>query len=158
MTSKKSQYNSSFAILGRDLIQSPSWRKMSINCKRLIDFLMNEHLSKGGKENGSLKATYDQLVEFGISRRLIHRTISEAEDFGLIRAERGGRKGCVNHISTFTVTFLRTIKNGREVSPTHDWKLVHQDVFIRYSKPKKSKPPLRSEPITVPHHNSSQFH
>ena len=151
------KFSSSFLMLQRDLLCSPSWRQMSINCKRLIDFLLEEHLSKGGRENGALKATYDQLVATGISRRLIHKTISEAEDLGLIRAERGGRRGCANHISTFTVTFVRTFQNGREVQPTHDWKKVQ--IPQSSSRIRKNlKSPLRSVTITVPQHDHPQFH
>ena len=65
----------------------------SVNCMRLIDFLEIEHLQHGGKENGSLLAPYSQLVYFGITRRLIAGAIREAERSGLLRVERGGKKG-----------------------------------------------------------------
>ena len=111
----------SFLMLDRELIVSPAWRSMSINCKRLLDFLCEEHLSKGGRENGKLMATYDQLVISGIPRRLVHRTITEAEQLGLIDVERGGRKGCVNHVSTFMVNFLPTFSGKHWKSPKGGW-------------------------------------
>ena len=87
--------NTPFVQLTRDLIASPSWCSMSINCRRLIDFLMVENMNHAGLENGKLLATYDQLVKWGIPRGYIHQTITEAERLGLLLAERGGRKGCV---------------------------------------------------------------
>ena len=147
-----------FVMCTRELIDSPSWRRMSINCKRLIDFLMSEHLSKGGRENGDLKATYDQLVAAGISRRYVNRTISEAEDLGLLWVERGGRRGCVNDVSTFTLTFTRTMRNGRAVPPTNDYlKLTAQEVDELLSR-RISKSTLRRGTHPVPLGDSTQFH
>src|SRR5689334_19319791 len=78
-----------------ELLSSPAWRPRSINCVRLIEFLLLEHMAHGGVENGNLLATYDRLAAFGLSRRLISQAINEAEELGLVRAQRGGRKGWV---------------------------------------------------------------
>lgn len=148
----------SFVMLNREFLLSPSWRLMSINCKRLIDFLFAEHLSKGGCENGNLKATYDQLAAAGIARRLIHRTISEAEEFGLIRVERGGRKGCVNHLSTFLVTFLHTSKNGSRIQPKDDWKLLSRADVIERQRRLKIKTTILADTTTVPQTACARLH
>ena len=153
----KYKKNRSFIKLDRDFINSPPWRNLSINGKRLIDFLWEEHLSKGGRENGKLKATYDQLVEVGIPRRLVHRTITETESFGLIRVERGGRRGCVNHISTYTVTFL-PLYNGRWMNPPNDWKKISQAEILSFQKIYKIKSRLRHETTTVSQSDNPQLH
>jgi hypothetical protein len=44
------------------LIESDAWRCLGINDRRVIDFLMREHMRHGGKENGKLKAPQHQLV------------------------------------------------------------------------------------------------
>jgi hypothetical protein len=134
-----------FIKLNRSLLKSLSWQRMSVNCRRLVDFLMLEHLGKGGKHNGELFATYDQLVASGISRRLIHPTLSEAEHLGLIRVERGRRRGCTNHHSKFLVTFLPLYKDGKFMNPLDDWKEVKLDDTVR-----KSKSTLRNGTSTVP--------
>jgi hypothetical protein len=134
---------------------------MSINCKRLIDCLIEEHLSKGGRENGSLIATYDQLVAAGIARRLIHRTISEAEALGLTRVERGGRKGFVNHLSTFTLTFLPTHSKGGSKdywrSPTDDWRSITLNEIVTFQRNNGIKSWLRYDTNTVPQHSNLQL-
>jgi hypothetical protein len=45
-----------FVMLPRELIASDAWRSLGINGRRLIDFLLLEHMGHGGKENGKLKA------------------------------------------------------------------------------------------------------
>jgi len=93
---------------------------------------MREHMNHAGKENGRLLATYDQLVEFGIGRRMIHSTISEAEALGLITVERGGRRGyAASDLNKFTLTFL-PVRNpdpqvrGHYVQAPNDWKAVDE--------------------------------
>ena len=116
-----------FVTLSRELLSSPAWRGMSINCRRLIDFLVIEHLNHAGPENGNLCATYDQLVAFGIPRRLIHISMDEAEMLKLVFIERGARKSSgLSHMNRFTLTFVRQrIQTGERVGyvpPSGEWK------------------------------------
>lgn len=112
-----------------DLLQSPAWRGRSINCIRLIEFLLIEHMGHGGMENGRLAAPYNHLVAFGITRRLIPGAISEAEERGLIDVDRGGRRGTVyNDVSRYRLTFYatRTKDAGTGwwtwIAPTDEWR------------------------------------
>jgi hypothetical protein len=117
-----------FIQLSLELITSPAWRGRSIHCARLIDFLIIEHLRHGGSENGSLFATYDQLVEFGLHRRYVHGAITEAELLGLVVVDRGGRKGRTEtHVSKFRLTFLISREFNETghpyfAKPTGDWR------------------------------------
>ncbi len=103
----------------RDFVASPSWRLQSINCRRLIDALLLDHIAHAGTENGNLMATYDQLVGFGAGRRHIRRAIEEAEYLGLIRYSRGGRWAGTNQPARFRLTFYAD-KDG--TPPTNEWK------------------------------------
>lgn len=110
-----------------ELLSSPAWRGQSINCRRLIEFIELEHLKHGGNENGSLLAPYNQLAKFGIGRRLIHESIREAEQRGLVKVERGGRRGIVlTDVNRFTLTYYwtKTRKGGLWdwQPPTDNWK------------------------------------
>lgn len=117
-----------FVQLARALLQSDAWRKQSVNCRKLMDFLMCEHMNHGGLENGFLYCTYDQLQAWGIGRRLIHPTITEAEKRGLIEVHRGGRKGFAQtHLSRYRITFLKSKaldEQGRAYykASTNEWK------------------------------------
>jgi hypothetical protein len=139
-----------FVQLTGELLSSPAWCSMTINCRRLIDFLMIEQLNHAGQENGNLCATYDQLVDFGIPRRLVHRTITEAERLKLIDVERGGRKNSgISPLSRFTITFfpMRKAGNGAQgfYEPTHEWRSITEEEAqrIRESIMPRKKTTLR---------------
>jgi hypothetical protein len=109
------------------LIASPAWRAQSINCRRLIDFLEIEHMHHGGMDNGRLLAPFNQLQASGIGRRLIAPAVREAERLGLVRVERGGKKGRqVTAVSRYTLTSLWSRTKSGDMwiwhEPTNDWK------------------------------------
>ena len=119
-----------FVQLSVELFSSPAWRALSINGRRLVDFLLIRHMQHGGSENGNLVATYDELEEFGIARRLLHKTIQDVERLGLIIVERGGRKGFTQtHFSRFRLTFLpdRCVSDRGVIyfgEPTNEWRQI----------------------------------
>ena len=88
--------------LTRDLLASDAWRTMSGRARKVIDFLMLEHMAKGGRHNGKLKAPYRQLEECGITPRLVRTSIAEAEELGLIECGRGGMRVA----TTYGLTWL----------------------------------------------------
>ena len=111
------------------LLQSSAWQNRSINCRRLLDFLAIEDVSNAGRKNGSLNATYGQLRAFGIPQRKITEAILEAEALGLIEVEHGPRIGAMSRMSRFRLTYTQVYKDGRPLSPTHEWKkLSGEDV------------------------------
>ena len=88
--------------LTRDLLRSPAWRGLGINARRLVDFLLVEHMNHGGKSNGFLLAPRYQLEEAGIGHRHITAAIDEARAAQLITVKRGaGRRP-----STFALAWL----------------------------------------------------
>ncbi len=99
---------------------SPAWRNRSINTIRLIDFLQIEHRNHAGLENGNLKATYDQLVEYGLTRSGIKFAIIEAGFLGLVKVTfKGGRFAGNNQPSTYRLTFYADKDGGLA---TNEWK------------------------------------
>ena len=77
----------------RELLSSEAWRSMAVNTRKLVDFLMLEHISQGGKENGKLMAPRHQLEAFGIGARHVSPAIEEAVSLGLVDVKRGiGRR------------------------------------------------------------------
>lgn len=123
-----------FAPLPLDLLESDAWRGMSVNCWRLVTRLMAEHMAHAGQMNGHLIVSYDQLVEWGIGRRLVAGAIREGEQRGLVRVRRGGKRNQVtDHLSRYTLTFYPILRmppgeNAYHVWPSDEWK--------RYRDPK----------------------
>ena len=109
-----------WAWLTTELLASPAWRMRSINTVRLIDFLLIEHRNHAGGENGNLLATYDQLTDYGLSRRWIKAAILEAVFLGLVKVtHEGGMYAGNNQPSTYRLTFYAS----RDGSPaTNEWK------------------------------------
>lgn len=92
-----------------ELRRSKAWQGRSIGCVKLIEYLELEHLQHGANDNGSLHAPYSQLVEFGLSRKMINPAILEAEARGLIKVDRGGLKGrTLSEMNRFTLTYAWT--------------------------------------------------
>ncbi len=109
-----------------ELMCSPAWRAMSVNTRRLVDFLQVEHRQHAARENGNLKATYDGLVAHGLTRSKIRPATEEAEFLGLIRFERGGRWAGTNQPSRFRLTFYADKDRN---PPTNEWKAKTQEVI-----------------------------
>jgi hypothetical protein len=155
MTRRKTE---PFVMLTAALIGSPAWRTMGINVKRLIDFLIEEHLSHGGRENGGLLAPWNQLETRGIGRRFIAQTVEEAVRRGLLDV----RKGVGRTPSRYTLTFLPTFIGQVEQPPSDRWReyrdpadavAVHQGEPERctkvHHKSRSGSPSCTTNPVVV---------
>jgi hypothetical protein len=120
----------SWAWLTRDLLNSDAWSGMSLHCRRFVDFLILDHCSHGGRENGNLQATYDQLVRYGIPRKRIANAIREAVARGLVEVMRkGGLFGMEARRTTslYRLTWYGTISPARY--PTNEWSSFKEGKF-----------------------------
>ena len=113
---KKIAPGDTFVRITRGMLESATWPLLNINARRLLDFLMLEHLRHGGKENGKLLAPWDQLVVFGIGRRLIGEAIKDAKVLGFIDVKEGiGRAP-----STYTLTWAADARRHDADQPVAD--------------------------------------
>jgi hypothetical protein len=65
--------------------ESPAWRSLSNNARRVLDRLEVEHMKHGGAENGNLVCTYDDFERAGIKRRSVSSAIRGCVDFGFLQ-------------------------------------------------------------------------
>jgi hypothetical protein len=91
-----------FIKMPRELLESDAFGSLGISGFRLLRFLMIEHMRRGGRQNGYLKAPYRQLVAFGIGTHQLAAAISEAEEHGLIECHRYGLRVA----TTYALTWL----------------------------------------------------
>ena len=91
----------SYIWLTRQLLESEAWHSLDLYTRRLLDFLMLEHLRHAGQANGKLKAPYRQLHTFGIWDRFISSTITRAEELGLVVCYRGGMRTATEYRLTW---------------------------------------------------------
>ena len=135
-----------WAWLTRELLTSEAWRGLRVNGRRLVDFLLVEHMNHAALENGRLVATYAQLVRAGLSRGEITPAIRECEALGLIRVEHGGRWNKTNQASRFRLTFYAD-HDGEPA--TNDWKRTTRETVAKFRDREKQN--RRSETgTTVP--------
>lgn len=97
-----------------------AWR-LSVNAYRILMFLLEEHMSHAGTENGQLAAPYNQLEGLGIRRNSIRPALSELIEAGLIRRTD---EGYLRHLALYELTFLHTRdrETGVSVAASHLWK------------------------------------
>jgi hypothetical protein len=135
-----------FAKMPRELLESDAWREMGINARRIVDFLLIEHMKHGGRRNGFLLAPRRQLECFGVSARHVSGALDEAENLGFIDCRRGrGRRP-----SIYTLTWL-PLSDGRK--PSNRWRaclphLVSPNILV--GLPKGSITGIRREVIKAP--------
>ncbi len=136
--------DAAFVQLSYELLNSPAWRCMSLPCRKLLEFLMLEHMTHGGAQNSELFATYDQLEKFGIARSHINKTLREAEILGLVVIDRRGRQARNrNYITYYKLTFLPyRFMNEKGVkmysSPDNEWRAI-KDADAEAIKGRKPK-------------------
>jgi hypothetical protein len=115
MKKKNQTIPTPFVWMSRELLQSDAWRSQNIHVRRLIDFLLLEHLRHGGKKNGLLKAPQRQLYAFGIWQHDAAPAIVRAEESGLIACIRGGMRIA----TTYRLTWL---PGHNDSAPTNEWR------------------------------------
>jgi hypothetical protein len=115
-----------WCVYTREMLLSPAFREMSVNCRRFINALEVENMSHAGMENGNLLMPYNQLERWWhVPRRLIRQTIDEAIERGLIEERRGLR---LSYAKSTPTRFRLTFRPTREGSPmqwvaaTNEWR------------------------------------
>jgi hypothetical protein len=111
-----------------EMHMSPAFRKMSVACREFIQYLEVQNMHSAGHDNGRLKATHRQLIEWGINAGRVTAAINEAVERGLVEKIVGGYRGHGRNWPTmFRLTYYgtkRTTVSGawEWVEPSDDWK------------------------------------
>ncbi len=106
------------------MLESEAHRSLGINARRLLDFLMIEHMHHAGTENGNLLAPYNQLVKFGIPRSEISKAIDALIASGFVEVARGERLGGRPGASRYRLTWL---PKAEGTPATNRWRQVTRD-------------------------------
>lgn len=121
-----------------EMIESDAWRSQHINTRRLVDFLVREHMRHGGAENGLLKAPQHQLELFGIGARYIAEAIAQADVLGFVDVRRNGMRAA----TTYTLTWLPT-HDGEPA--TNRWRSYRSPALRPLPAPKSRNLPLKGK-------------
>jgi hypothetical protein len=114
----------------REMIESPAYRVLSLQARKILRRLEIEHCSHGGAENGRLPCTYDDFVRYGCWRKGITEALIEACALGFVRIISIGKRpyGDVpGRPSTYRLTYLHT----HDGAATHEWKKIESIEMAR---------------------------
>lgn len=108
-----------------EMLESGAMRTLSINGRRILDRIKLEHMAHGGLENGRLKVTWLDFEKYGVSPRLIGKSILEAVAVGLLAIEQPGRRvhgKDMGASAQYRLTYLPVSDAGSFCPPTNEWK------------------------------------
>lgn len=115
--------------LGRNLrmLDSPAWRALSDNGRRVVERLEIQHMLTALKENGRLCCTYDDFERAGVRRASIRLAIEEAVALGFVEVTRRGYSARmeIRVPSLYRLTYVKTNKDKQK--PTDEWLAIVDD-------------------------------
>lgn len=108
------------------MLGSLTFRALSVNARRILDFLLYEHASHAGKENGNLAAPYVQLAVWGVTTDDARRGLEELYVTGFVElVHQGQRVDGGGEPSRYALTWFPTHHGTpAERPPTHEWQRV----------------------------------
>ena len=74
------------------LRDSPAWRHLPDNARRVLDRLEVEHVRDGGADNGNLPCTYSDFEKAGLRRQSVALAIRQCAKLGFIEVVQQGGK------------------------------------------------------------------
>ena len=120
---RRTKIEGQFIAYTREMIESPAWRVLSFQGRKILNRLEIEHCAHGGAENGRLPCRYHDFEKYGCRRKSISRGLVEIEALGFAKTMTFGTRAygdIPGKASTFRLTYLPT----PEGPPTHDWKKI----------------------------------
>jgi len=110
------------------MLESPAFQVLSRAARQILHRLEIEHMHHGGEENGALKCTYKNFVQYGIHLAGVASAIRELEALGFLEVtERGcGGNSDERNPNLYRLTYLRA--KGADNAGTHEWQTRAQTI------------------------------
>jgi hypothetical protein len=119
---RKNQISGQFAWRLIEMLESVSYRVLSLSARRILDRLEIELGHHGGQENGRLPVTFGQFQEFGIDRHAIAPAIRECIALGFIEITE---RGCAGNADFRRPNIFRlTYRHTDDHDPTDEWRKI----------------------------------
>jgi hypothetical protein len=119
---KRNKISGQFAARLIEMIESPSYRVLSLSAHRVLSRIEIELAHHGGNDNGRLPVTFENFQKYGIDRHAIAPAIRECVALGFIVVTEPGRAGNAEFRSPnlFRLTYKHC--KGLPGDGTHDWR------------------------------------
>jgi hypothetical protein len=108
------------------MLGSITFRALGIHARRILDFLLHEHTSHRGRENGNLAAPYEHLETWGVTSADVRKGFAELRVCGFVElTKQGSRVAGGGEPSRYALTWLPTLAGTpSRQPPTHAWRAV----------------------------------
>jgi hypothetical protein len=122
---RKNRISGQFCARLVEMLESPAYRTLSVTAHRVISRIEIELAAHGGNDNGSLPVTYQNFLDYGITRECVAPALREAEMLGFIEITKRGRAGNADHRepTMYRLTFTHD-RSSRQRPPTHEWRRI----------------------------------
>jgi len=110
------------------MLQSPAWRVLSRAARQFLDRLEIEMARHAG-HNKDLPLTYQDLIEYGMTREQIPAAMREAQALGFVECTEKGSGGNAEwrKPSLWRLTYRHNHRGDRDDPgnfPTHEWEKI----------------------------------
>src|SRR5262245_32057417 len=125
MMKRRNSINEQFSARLISMLESPSYQALSLSGHKVISRIEIELAHHGGNDNGELPVTYQDFIDYGITRECIAPALREVEALGFIRITKPGRGGNREYRepTLYWLTFAHA-RTSRQSPPSHDWKKI----------------------------------
>jgi hypothetical protein len=127
---RRTQIEGQWVAYTREMIESPAYRALSLQGRKILRRLEIEHCAHGGAENGRLPCTYDDFVAYGCWRNGITAALIEVQALGFTQVMSIGRRAYADvpgQASTYRLTYLP----AHDGPATDKWKNIESDQAAR---------------------------
>jgi hypothetical protein len=137
-----------FVIHRAAMRASEAWSALDHNAKRFLERLELEHMKHGGKDNGRLPCPYNDLVEYGMRRETIARSIRRTVMCGFVEITRRGRRSAAGaNPALYRLTYLPHFTGAW---PTDEWENYRPNGPLRQTRsPQKAKQKAAAKPPQI---------
>lgn len=120
---RKLQIDGQWVAYQREMLESPAYRALGLQARRLLNRIEIEHCSHGGRDNGKLPVTYANFVKYGCRRNGVRPALVECLALGFLELVERGRRpygDIPGKASTYRLTYLP----AHDGPATNEWKKI----------------------------------
>jgi hypothetical protein len=121
-TNRHTRIAGQFAPRLIEMLESPTYRVLSLSARRVLDRIEIELGHHGGQDNGRLPVTYQNFEDYGVHRHAIGPALAECQALGFVEITQKGRAG---NGEWRAPNLLRlTYRPTKNEPPTDEWKRI----------------------------------
>jgi len=93
---RKNKISEQFVYYTRGMIDSPAYRALSLQARKVLRRLELEHMAHGGQDNGKLPCRYHDFINYGCRKNGLSAALIEVEALGFAKTVTLGTRAFGN--------------------------------------------------------------